>query len=175
MGDTDKTRLLAERKHDKMARRLRPWEPNPETIFEDLMAVVDGRAQRRREAAYRANEAQRTKREARRQAGLARAVERHAAAKVRPPRPAKGQDIASRMLAGMVPGEWYGAQDIAPSREARSKVWQVLWVKGWIERALNPAWSPKRPIVENFAGATEPRWLWRITASGMAHLAALDC
>ena len=106
--------------------------------------------------------------EAKRQAALARAVERMEAGKVRrAPRPAIGDRIADKVLQSMAPREWYGMGDMArmigADRKARSKVHQVLRLRKWIERAPNPEWS----ATFTWNDREQPKWLWRLTEAGI--------
>ena len=89
-----------------------------------------------------------------------------------------GQSIADRMLRAMQPGEWLGMGDIARlagvSASARSKVHQVLLRRGWIEKALNPAFRGILDPWSIMAGAEpEPLHLYRLTETGLRVRAAL--
>lgn len=94
----------------------------------------------------------------------------------RPP----GEDIASRMLRAMNPGEWYGMGDlvrmIGEGREARGKVHQTLVKRGWVEKARNPAYSGETPSPDEIEAGAEPQpqHLYRLTEQGMARRNALD-
>ena len=89
-----------------------------------------------------------------------------------------GQSIADRMLRAMTPGSWLGMGDIARlagiHKDGRGKVHQVLFRRGWIEQAKNPAF---RGILNPWqimrGGEPEPQHLYRLTELGVRVRAAL--
>lgn len=101
-----------------------------------------------------------------------------AASRAKHARPAAGQDIASRMLRAMEPGQWYGMGDlmrmIDESRSARSKV-VGLWRQGAIERVRNPAYSGLKLNPWEIMGGAEPhpQHLYRLTERGLQMRAKL--
>lgn len=116
-----------------------------------------------------------------RQAKRDRAAERIlAASRLKHARPAEGQDIASRMLRAMEPGQWYGVGDLmrmtGEARTSRSKVHQVLLKQGWVEAARNPAWSGRTFSPDEIEAGAEPQpeRLYRLTEDGMRRRAALQ-
>lgn len=163
-----------------MTRRRPPWEPNPETILEDLMAL-DRRVKFPGEplpvwmveamrAGYRRWRQERKAKAAER--SIARQRAREAEQKAR-------GTIADRMLAVMQPGQWHGRGDViaAADIEPGSGKWKMreLLIAGLVERAANPAWTPE--IINPWrimAGEAphEPRWLFRLTAAGERRRAA---
>lgn len=88
--------------------------------------------------------------------------------------------IPERMLKAMKPGEWYGMGDLmrlaGADRSGRGKVHQVMLKRGWVEKALNPAWSEVRlsPYEIMRGGEPQPQHLYRLTERGLAEQARLS-
>jgi hypothetical protein len=116
----------------------------------------------------------RAKQEAATERTLARV---QAALAARQPKP--GEDIASRMLKAMRPGEWYGMGDlmrmVGADRQARGKVRQVLLPRGWVQAGHNPAYRGRRlnPQEIMAGGEPEPMRLYRLTEGGTQKRAEL--
>lgn len=147
------------------------YEPDPETIYEDLIAAVDDKPRWTRKGDKRPRWEVERKMAAYRRNLKARQIEalRRAEARQRKPSCARafGKRIVDHMLRAMVPGQWHGSGEIARAagalRHARGKMWQVMQPAGWIERVVNPAYDPGKVI---FSTAREPRYLWRLTRAG---------
>ncbi len=86
--------------------------------------------------------------------------------------------IVARMLRAMEPGKWYARRDLMTAagvdRDARGKVNQVLFAKGWVERRRNPGYKGaewRGGICPHY----ESEWLYRLTAEGEAERERRGC
>lgn len=152
--------------------------PDSKSVLEGLLAMAADRGPRRPTVA----EQERRKRSLRRnqlrrqREALVRRSRRRAAAWRGWPE--FGERIVDRMIAGMDPGGWYGAHDIARiagmGRHANGKVRQVLLPAGLVERASNPQWRGAVSPQKIMAGAVaEPRFVYRLTEKGEMYRAAV--
>ena len=156
-------------------RRRQPWEPNPATMFEDVLAAIDDgqgwrftrKGDQRLLCDIDAQKQSRRRNTAAKQAAVtARAMARRREEWQRR-QPAAGESIVKQMLGVMEPGKWYSVGDIQRGlgleRPARSKMRQVMARRGLVERAGNPAYDRAKAI---FHVDRAPRWLWRLTRKG---------
>ena len=156
-------------------RRRKPWEPNPETILEDLLAAMDASESWRRTRLgdkrplcdVEAQKVARRRNTAAKQAVVTAGVMARRRAEWQRRQPAAGESIIEQMLGVMEPGKWYSVGDIQRGlgfeRPARSKMRQVMARRGLVERAANPAYDRAKAI---FHVDRAPRWLWRLTRKG---------
>lgn len=147
------------------------WRIRPEDILPALLAMAAEKRNRRKPRAE-IERRERTKRRNRRRRQAA-ALERNRKARggVKCVAPL-GEGYVDRMLAAMVPGEWYGRLDlvrlIGEGRAIRGKVNQVMVVKGYVERAPNPAYRGQVSPQRIFAGeVAEPRYVYRLAPRGL--------
>jgi hypothetical protein len=151
-----------------------PAELQPESIFAAIQAMaieqaigrgISNRHQAKLQAAVR-----KWRRKRKAIAAEAAAARLAASRARRRRRRVYGQRMRDRMLAVMVPGEWYGRLDIVRRaglpRNANGKVLQELWVPGMVERTRNPAWRGAVDPFTAMAGGAEPEFLYRLTAAG---------
>lgn len=157
-----------------MVRRI--WEPNPETIFDDLMRLASG-VRRRNDPMtladvdkVRAGKARaKAKRTAVKRAEMA-AAKAERAARYKP----KPDSVWIRLLLAMRPGEWHGAGDLVRaagvSRRNKFRMVDTLQARGLVESVDNPAWSsaPVAPWRIIGGEVREPKRLYRLTAAGEA-------
>lgn len=153
------------------------WEPNPETLLEDLAALAfkkndrwwPGHGPTPLHVIEKANATRRAKKAARQEAAIKRFEARldQVARRARHGPQPFGASMAERMVRAMEPGEWYGMGDIARAagvgREARGKVVQRLIPLGLIEAAENVD-ANHGPQKAN----EPPAKLYRLTAAGEA-------
>jgi hypothetical protein len=144
-----------------MTRRRHAWEPNPETILEDLLALAEPRDLS--ECTRRSTATLRAKRQARSRAIGERRWAEQVAARRAKHTPGFGKRIVDRFVREMEPGKWYARVDIAGREKAlQGKFLQATWQPGFAERCRNPAWDGKHTRND------EPHWLYRLTPEGEA-------
>jgi hypothetical protein len=146
-------------------------------IVDELLALVDAFRDRRGdrqtfEEIKRRQDGKRRAAWARQAPARARAEARLAEARRgRLRRGFLGSRLVDRFAMAMVPGEWWGCDDVAraagASRSARSKMTQVMLPTALVERARNPEWVPLAMCVRARV-AQPPKWLYRLTVKGEA-------
>ena len=156
-------------------RRREPWEPNPDTILEDLIAWANNTRTSTGPRTFAEVEAavagKRRAARARRDVAQAKRIAVMELAELE--RKARGT-MQARILRAMEPGLWYGAYDVLRAVDAPkgSHVWFSREARsgGLVGRQRNPAWSakPVQPWRILSGEIREPKWLYRLTAAGEA-------
>jgi hypothetical protein len=146
-----------------MARRRPAWEPNPETMLEDLLALVQQQRADTWERRHAALAKRRAEAKARSQAIGERRWAEQVAARRAKQAPGLGRRLVDHFVRVMEPGNWYARNDIAGREKARQgRFLQAVWRSGIAERSRNPAWDGKHTRND------EPHWLYRLTPKGEA-------
>jgi hypothetical protein len=158
-------------------RKFPDLHPNPETIFEDLLALAQQKRARTSAALAAASRKGLLVREANRKARQRATVERwhreHRAPRAARWRPPLGQRRIDKFVCAMAPGDWHGMGDLLKatglSRSARGTLSLKAIAQGLVERRRNPAWRRQMDPWEIMAaGGCEPIWLYRLTPAGEA-------
>lgn len=165
-----------DRKSMPVRKRL-PGVPDPENLLNELLAVIDGSKQRKRE---RAREGFAAARERRKRAARERAEQRLEAAQRREKEErrlrleSRGMPVHVLALNVMEPGKWYGTGDVERlagiGRGVKVKLLQKLWPDRLVTRRLNPNYTGEviNPYRIHAGEIVEPKWLYSITPAGEA-------
>lgn len=146
-------------------RKRKPWEPNPETIYEDLLALAYPPKPERvvrpkvspREAGFRSARARAANRKARaRSAGERRWTEQQQAKPMAAYRPR----LVDQWVRSMQPEEWYSCGDVAGRNHALRGAFTQK-IRPYAERRRNPAWNGISDRND------EPHWLYGLNARGV--------
>src|SRR3981189_3605371 len=97
----------------EMARRRPAWEPNPETMLEDLLALVEQQRADTWERRHAALSKRRAEAKARSQAIGERRWAEQVAARRAKQAPGLGRRLVDRFVRVMEPGDWYARHENA--------------------------------------------------------------